>query len=130
MDPYERSKIADAFREFNFKAGDYVVKQGDQGDTFYFIEEGKAIATKVLNQGEAPKTVYEYKEGDYFGELALLKNVPRQANIVAQTDLILVGLDRNSFKRLIGPLEDILARNMARYEKFMQKFHDYQTFSF
>lgn len=52
--------------------------------------------------------VKEYKEGDYFGELALLNNKPRAASIIAKTDLKLVHLDKNAFKRLLGPLENLL----------------------
>mmetsp|Transcript_124544 Transcript_124544/g.186053 ORF Transcript_124544/g.186053 Transcript_124544/m.186053 type:complete len:121 (+) Transcript_124544:889-1251(+) len=119
MDPYERSKIADALKSYKFKKGDYVVREGEHGDSFFFIEDGEAIATKVLVPGKAAETVYRYKTGDYFGELALLRDTPRAANIVAQTDLSLVSLDRLSFKRLLGPLDDILKRNFARYEKFL-----------
>lgn len=119
MDPYERSKIADALKPLKFKMNEFVVKEGESGDTFYLIEEGEAIATKVLQQGKNPEIVYKYKPGDYFGELALLKDTPRAANIVAVTELSLVALDRLSFKRLIGPMEEILKRNFARYEKFL-----------
>ena len=74
MDPYERSKIADALKPLKFKAGEFVVKEGEKGDTFFFVEDGEAIATKVLTPGKAPELVYEYKTGDYFGELALLRD--------------------------------------------------------
>ncbi len=47
------------------------------------IEEGSLIATKTLEPGKEPTKVYEYKSGDYFGELSLIKNVPRQANVIA-----------------------------------------------
>lgn len=119
MESHERLKIADALKPLKFKKGEYVVKEGDQGDSFFFIEEGEAVATKVIVPGKGPETVYRYKAGDYFGELALLRDTPRAANIVAQTDLSLVSLDRLSFKRLLGPLDDILKRNFARYEKFL-----------
>jgi cAMP-dependent protein kinase regulator len=82
------------------------------------LEEGIAVATKTLKPGQPPQTVMTYQPGGWFGELALLKNVPRQANIIAQTDLVVASLDRGSFKRLLGPLEDILKRNQTVYEKF------------
>jgi cAMP-dependent protein kinase regulator len=54
----------------------------------------------------------QYQAGDYFGELALLKNEPRAASIIARTDLKLATIDRESFKRLLGPLDKILMRNI------------------
>ncbi len=119
MDPYERSKIADALKPMKFKVTEFVVKQGETGDTFFLVEDGEAVASKVLQPGRNPEIVYKYKPGDYFGELSLLKDTPRAANIVAVSDLSVLALDRLSFKRLIGPMEDILKRNFARYEKFL-----------
>jgi cAMP-dependent protein kinase regulator len=58
------------------------------------------------------------KPGSYFGERSLLKNEPRAANIVCKTDCRLVSLDRHSFKRLMGPLDAIMRRNMEVYEAF------------
>jgi len=57
-----------------------------------------------------------YKVGDYFGERALIKNEPRAANVTAKTKCTVVSMDRHSFKRLMGPLEEILKRNMDFYE--------------
>ena len=59
--------------------------------------------------------MYHYKSGEYFGELALLKNEPRAASIIATTQLKVAMIDRNSFKRLLGPLDEILQRNMDYY---------------
>ncbi len=80
--------------------------------------EGQAIATKTIEPGKAPHEVFQYSPGSYFGELALLKNEPRAANIIATTPLRVVVLDRHSFKRLLGPMEDILKRNMSVYEQY------------
>lgn len=58
--------------------------KGDRGDTFFFIEEGECVAMKILIPGQMPEVVLKYKKGDYFGELALLRDNPRAASIVAE----------------------------------------------
>ena len=120
MDSYERSKLSDAIVEKWFEADEYVIKEGDEGDVFYMIMSGKATATKTIEPGKAPVTVAQYSDGDYFGERALLKNEPRAANIIAVTRLQVVQLDRGSFRRLLGPIDTILMRNMEHYSKYIQ----------
>jgi cAMP-dependent protein kinase regulator len=46
MDPYEKSKLADAFSPVEFEAGDYIISEGDSGSNFYFLETGEAVATR------------------------------------------------------------------------------------
>ena len=70
--------------------------------------------------GKASVEVKTYKAGDYFGELALIKGDPRAANVIATSDLRVISLDRNSFKRLLGPIEDILKRNSDTYIKYIK----------
>ncbi len=120
MDSYERSKIGDAIKSVNYKAGSLVVKEGDNGDDFFMVEEGKLQALKIKSPGEQPVVVKDYGVGDYFGELALLKNCPRQASIKCLTDVKLATLDRQAFKRLLGPVDAILARNAVSYKKFTE----------
>jgi len=109
MDHYERSKLADAIKEKKFAAGSQVIKQGEQGDSFYILVDGDAYVT--LN-ASGDEVVMKYQPGDYFGELALLKDEPRAANVFAKSDCKCISLDRKSFKRLLGPLNKILKRNM------------------
>lgn len=46
----------------------------------------------------------------------MLKNEPRAANVISKSDdLIVVSMDRHSFKRLMGPMEDLLKRNLEIY---------------
>lgn len=85
---------------------------------FYMVEEGELIATKSKAKGQPAEEVMKYKPGDYFGELALLKDQPRAANIICKTDCTLVVLDRATFKRMLGPIQDLLKRNTAIYEKY------------
>ena len=87
LDPYELNLVADALKVSYYKKSDYVIKEGEYGDIFYIIEEGKATATKSID-GKKPVPVKEYKKGDYFGELALIKNQPRAANVIAEVFII------------------------------------------
>ena len=97
-----------------------IIKEGDQnGDRFYMIIEGSCIATKVIEPGKPAQNVKSYAPGDYFGERSLLKDLPRAASVIAQSQVCVVSLDRSAFKRLMGTLENILSRNEAEYNKFM-----------
>ena len=115
----EKDKICDCLRTAHFKAGEVVIREGDKGDTFFFVKQGRCIATQRDKESQSDKTVYNFGQNDYFGELAILKDEPRAATIVAVTDLELTLIDRASFKRLLGPLEAILKRNAARYKTFV-----------
>merc|ERR1719478_677426 len=105
MDAYERSQVADALTRETFADGAQVVAENDPGDKFFIIEEGEAFAEK-----EGAGKVMDYKAGDYFGELALLRNQPRAATVKAKGALTCLTLPRTAFKRLLGPLDSILAR--------------------
>jgi cAMP-dependent protein kinase regulator len=96
IENYERTKLADAVRERKIKQGEIVINEGDDGEEFYIVTEGKAQAFKNIS-GENKK-VMDYSVGSYFGEIALLKNEPRAATIIAQTDLTLVYMNRRMFK--------------------------------
>jgi cAMP-dependent protein kinase regulator len=121
MDPYERSKLGDAVKEAIFTKGTQVIAEGEEGNMFFMITEGTAIATKNLGEAK-PSKVMDYKRGNYFGERALLTNDLRAANIeVTSDELHCLTLDRQTFTRLMGPLADILKRNFDVYEKYNKK---------
>jgi cAMP-dependent protein kinase regulator len=123
IDPYERSQLGDAVIEQKFKKGDYIITEGEEGSTFFLISEGTAMATKTLGEpGSEPVKVKEYQKGNYFGERALLTSENRAANIVVTSEECQVlSLDRETFTRLLGSLDQILMRNMDDYEKFIKK---------
>lgn len=97
LDSYERGKITDVLTTGKYQDGDKVITEGEVGNKFYFIEEGNA---KAIKDGQ---TVLEYKENEYFGELALLNDEPRAASIVAVGNLKVAWIDQFAFKRLLGP---------------------------
>ncbi|GFF37218.1 hypothetical protein IFM58399_04818 [Aspergillus lentulus] len=106
LKPYERAKIADALDAIKYPAGSTIIEEGAPGDAFYLLESGEAEAFKKDVEGP----VKSYKRGDFFGELALLDDKPRAASVVAKTDVKVARLGRDGFKRLLGPVEDIMRR--------------------
>ena len=66
------------------------------------------------------KKVKSYIKGEYFGELALLKEgdtIKRAADIIVVSDeCCVLELDKKSFKRLLGPIEEVLQNNMNIYK--------------
>lgn len=87
LDTYEKTKICDCLQSQKFKPGDYVIREGEKGDTFFLIEEGEAYATKRDSKGEEKK-VFEYAENTFFGEKALLYDQPRAASIISRVSVL------------------------------------------
>ena len=85
-------------------AGEMVFEKGDPGDLFYVIESGRAeIQIDVdLSTVEEP--------GGSFGEIALLRDVRRQASVVAVTDLVLRTIDRKVFLAVVTGHEETEAQ--------------------
>jgi hypothetical protein len=84
-------QLARAASEEQMKAGDEIVRQGEPGDRFYVIDSGSA---EVLVDGLPSASL---DPGDYFGEIALLRNVPRTATVRAREDGLLLTLTHDAF---------------------------------
>ncbi|KAI8080921.1 cAMP dependent protein kinase regulatory subunit [Thamnidium elegans] len=120
LETYERHKIADALEPVQFDDNDVVIKEGDVGDNFYLIESGEAKFYKLLPDG-SQQEVMVGKKGEYFGELALLRDELRAASVVAHGKLKCATLGKKAFNRLLGPVMDILKRNSENYHAVLQQ---------
>lgn len=109
----ERATVADSLTTEQYWDGDIIVKQDDPGDKFYIIVEG-SVEISRFNE-----PIGKLEVSQYFGEIALLTNRSRSATITAMGNTKCVCLDRGSFNRLLGPIEDILRRNMEMYNLYI-----------
>ena len=104
------------------------MRQGDEGDKFYILLKGSAVALKRDERGDTAggggggrnNRVYRsYGPGAHFGELALLTNKPRSATVVAQEKVVALVLDKNALVELrstVPSLEDHIVRGMRHYD--------------
>jgi hypothetical protein len=79
----------------------------------YLVYSGELKITK--NENGVEKELIRVREGDYFGERALITNEVRAASVTAMTNCTLLKLDRNAFSLLLGPLEDIMKKKVESY---------------
>nr|6RSX_A Chain A, Regulatory Subunit of Protein Kinase A (cAMP-dependent) from Euglena gracilis [Euglena gracilis] len=110
---YERMTMADALQPCTFKDKEIVVKEGEDGGSFYIIIDGKMKVNQTLN-GRI-HTINILGPKDFFGEMSLMFNQPCVATVVSEGVSHCVSLDRESFTALLGPMEEILQRNMQNY---------------
>lgn len=119
LDQWERLTVADALEPVQFNDGDNIVVQGEKGNDFFIILEGTAVVYQKPSDDEAAVEVSKLGPSDYFGEIALLFDRPRAATVKAKGPLKCVKMDRNRFERVLGPISDILKRNVAQYNSFI-----------
>jgi len=90
------NEILDAMYEYKVNSGDYIIRQGDDGDNFYVVERG---LYNIYVNGQ--QLVGKCEDSGSFGELALMYNMPRAVTIQASTDGVLWALDRQTFRRIV-----------------------------
>jgi MFS family permease len=85
-----KEHLAATLRPVSVGAGEDVIRAGDVGDRFYIVYSGELEVV-------APGVHTTAGDGDYFGEIALIRDVPRTATITALADSQLYAMDRNDF---------------------------------
>jgi len=89
-------RLGELLEPKEWKQGETVIHQGDFGDSMYFICRGEAEVF-VRNQEGAESVVAHLKEGDFFGEMALLTGFPRSASVRVRKDVLLLSLFKKDF---------------------------------
>ena len=103
--------VRDLGDEAFFMKGASLVRQGDEGDTFFVLLEGQA---KVVRGG---KTINTLIPGDHFGEISLLDGGERTASVVADTPVTCLVIDRKKFTKALSKepaMSKALLKSMAK----------------
>ena len=93
-------ELINALKKVNAKKGEVIIKQVDIGDKFYIIASGEVSIHKKKGFGGAKK-VAVLGDGDFFGEIAMITDLPRTATVVAEKPSVLYVLNKNAFRRLL-----------------------------
>ena len=106
-----------------YKPNEVIMKQGDKGECLYYVLHGIVtvqlsiqIDTGIKDKSQVvsvKKNIGELTDGNYFGEISLIYNLPRTSTVTAVTDTSLIRIDRNPFNRYLkhlfeGQLEDLI----------------------
>jgi CRP-like cAMP-binding protein len=97
------------------RAGDVVIKQGEEGDYFYVVAKGRCAVTRETPLNRTGVRLAELTMGDTFGEEALISDAPRNATVSMLTDGCLMRLSKEDFRQLLhAPLLDWIDYAQAR----------------
>jgi MFS family permease len=91
LPPVTVEHLARSLQPVRVAAGEEIVREGEPGDRFYVVARGEV---EVAAHGKPLRTL---GPGEYFGEIALLRPVPRTATVIARADAELLTLDRDEF---------------------------------
>jgi len=100
------SALASRFVTEQYLSGQTIFEETDPGDKFYIVGEGQL---EVLATGPTgrQRRIASLSDGDYFGEIALIDDIPRTATVRATAPCILLTLEREQFFNLLGNMPDL-----------------------
>lgn len=99
LTPNTLSAVADKMMVHEAEPGDVIIRQGDPGELFYLIRSGTVDV--LIDDGTGQKKVAQLKEGQYFGEAALITDEPRNATIVAHENAVFYALEKTDFRAVL-----------------------------
>lgn len=119
LNHYELSQLSELLVMELFEDGEEIIKQGDEGDKFWILEEGECRAYITGDLGEKEVKMYN-QPGAYFGEIALLSNEPRRATVRATADSQVHYIAKEDFDAVIGPIKEHLQSQISQYPQYAQ----------
>jgi len=120
LNHFELSKLSELLESTLYDTGEVIIQQGLPGETFYILEDGTCSAFISGTEGEKKVKDYE-KQGDYFGEIALLKEVPRKATVRATgSGATVLSISIEDFTAVLGPIQDVLRQDIDKYPQYAE----------
>ena len=92
--------LALRLRERQLKKGEVLFREGDKGNEMFLIRDGTVVISKPV-LGRVEQVLARMGRGEFFGEMSLFDQSPRSATVQAETDTLLLYLDRESLNRFI-----------------------------
>ncbi len=89
-----------ALRKRKVGPGTVIIRQGDKGDAFYLISQGR-VSVNIKKGLVGQKKVAELVGGNFFGEMALVTDEPRTATVIAEEPTELFVLYKSDFKKIL-----------------------------
>lgn len=111
--PISKSKeFLTLVEEEHFKRGEYIIRKDTPGDKFYIIQSGNVKVEGMEQEEESNGTFKRYGSYEYFGEASLILDKPRSADVIAETDVIALTIEKSRFLNFIkgSDLMDKFAR--------------------
>jgi cAMP-dependent protein kinase regulator len=112
--PAELHSLAQTFSLSRYQPGQLIIRQGEVGDNFYVVKTGR-VSVWQSQPGQPEQKVNSHERGGYFGEVALLKEAPRNATCKADTPVEILSLSRPDFNRLARRHFEMAERLLRRY---------------
>mmetsp|Transcript_4496 Transcript_4496/g.6639 ORF Transcript_4496/g.6639 Transcript_4496/m.6639 type:complete len:822 (-) Transcript_4496:243-2708(-) len=113
IDEANLTRVSDALTTVNFPEGERIINKGDVGEVFYIIREGTCTVHDI-GAGDSQYVDQVLGVGDWFGERALLTGEPRAANVSATSQCSLLCLSRDTFEKVLGPLQGLIDHAMKK----------------
>mgnify|MGYP002624479706 FL=1 len=105
-----------------FAAGEFLFREGDLGTEMYILQEGQIEVLKVLDGQETQLAVFE--KGDFFGEMALLEDLPRTASARALTESRCIQINGSTFDQMLRNNPEIAVRMMRKLSRRLRETDD------